>query len=79
MKVWGIAWHDRKRVIVAAKSQREAADLIGCSLHHLRGYAAETGNAIELGVALNKPKTVFWRDDNDWNAPYVERPKSKAY
>jgi hypothetical protein len=69
-----MAFPGHKRVIVAAHTQKEAATLIGVSLNHFREYAAETGNEIERGVAINKPLTVFWADSREYRAPYTEMP-----
>lgn len=74
LKVWGMSEADHKRVIVAAHTQKQAAALFGCSLHHFRGYACETGNEIERGVALNRPLTVFWADTRHHGSPYAEKP-----
>lgn len=81
LKVWGISLHGgkdgrQKRVIVAATSMKQAVDLITAqyayvSLHHFRGYASMTGNEIEVGVALNKPFTVF-HCALDRSQPFVE-------
>ncbi len=50
-----------QRCVVAAKSQKEAARLFDVSLHYLRGYGSETGNAGELEAALNEPGKVIPR------------------
>ncbi|MGE8063800.1 hypothetical protein [Pseudomonas sp. NPDC089569] len=47
------------RTIVAASSQKKAAELVGVSLSYLRGYWSETGNAVELKTALSQPGVVF--------------------
>lgn len=43
------------RCVIAAPSQREAAEGAGISLHYFRGYWTETGNAREIAVALAHP------------------------
>lgn len=51
--------HNQYRAVVAARSQAEAARLLGVGLYYFRGYGTETGNRIELALALGKPGTVF--------------------
>jgi len=50
--------------IVAASSQRKAADALNVGLHHFRGYASETGNRIQIEVATAQPGVVFWQSIN---------------
>jgi len=52
----------RCRTIVAATTQKEAAELIGISSYEFHTYWCETGNEQELKVALAKPNTVFYTD-----------------
>jgi hypothetical protein len=68
LKVWGDLLMNPKRScersgqvrsIIAAASQREAAEIIGMSLYEFRQYWAETGNKIELVAALVKPRTIL--------------------
>lgn len=47
------------RTIVAAKSQKAAAEAVGISLGEFRNYWAETGNDQELEIALPQPGIVF--------------------
>lgn len=47
------------RTIVAAKSKKKAAELVGESLHQFRQYWSETGNDIEIKTALKMPGVVF--------------------
>lgn len=70
-KVYGIG-DGRKRRIVAALSQKEAARILNMPVGHLRKYGSETGNIVECGVALNKIGTVFYQPSNDSLAPYKE-------
>ena len=49
----------QKRIIVAAKSQKEAAALFGVSYYIFKTWYCETGNDLELSVALSNPGTVF--------------------
>ena len=62
-KVYGIGWMGRYRRIVAASSQKEAAQLIGTTLHHFREYASITGNKEEVELAMSEPGTVWERKD----------------
>ena len=48
-----------RRCIVACKSQKRAAELMKVPLSYLRGYGAETGNELELAIALAAPEVVF--------------------
>lgn len=47
------------RTIVAAKSQAEAARLLGLSLSYARNYWSGTSNDTEIAVAMSAPGTVF--------------------
>lgn len=61
-KVWGGLTMDggkQVRTIVCAKTQKEAASLVGMTLHHFRGYWSETGNAVELAVCDRTSGKVF--------------------
>ena len=77
-KVWGGMMMSRatgkweqRRVIVRARSQKEAAKMAGVSLHEFRGYWGETGNKLELEVA---DRVGMWVEVGErWNNPaYVE-------
>ena len=63
IRVWGgSAWIDGNQVrcIVAATSERKAADLVpGLSYSYLRSHWAVTGNHIEIQTALDRPGVVF--------------------
>lgn len=50
------------RAIVAAPSQKAAAEAFGVSLHEFRNYGGETGNAGEIEVATSDPGVVYWSD-----------------
>lgn len=52
------------RTIVAASSQKEAAELLGITVRHLRDYWPQTGNALEVETALAQPGVVFNAVDN---------------
>lgn len=63
LKVYGGCYDGRNRVIVAAKSKKEAHALvnsaIGISYYSWDAYTSTTGNDNELTVALGAPGTVF--------------------
>jgi hypothetical protein len=68
LKVYGyrgyVARHGQVRQVVAARSQREAADKLNTSLHDFRRWGGETGNLEEETIAISRPGTVFYtRDD----------------
>lgn len=60
LKVYGCNEDGRYRAIVAATSQKAAAELIGISVNHLREYGSQTGNAKEIEIAMRRPGMV-WR------------------
>ena len=82
MKVFGstIAWcRDdaitncrQVRAIVAAETKAEAARLMGMSIGEFNNYASQTGNDVEVTLALSKPGQLFARSVNAWKGPYVE-------
>ena len=51
------------RTIVATKTKKKAMELLDVSVSEFNNYWGETGNGIELSVALNKPETVFFSFD----------------
>jgi len=68
IKVWG--WvainHKRSRehsgmvrTIIAERSQKRAAAIVGSSLHEFRNYWSETGNKIEIETATQQPGVIF--------------------
>lgn len=62
LKVYGgltIVHGQQVRTIVAANSQKAAAELAGISLSYLRGYWAVTSNELEMKTAMESPGTVF--------------------
>lgn len=63
LKVYGgmtcISGKGQVRGIVATTSQKNAAELFGCSLSHFRNYCGETGNEKELEIALANPNVLF--------------------
>ena len=76
LKVFGGFFRRDDRVIVAATSQRQAAEIIGTSVGVIKKYFAITGNAKEIEKAISSPGTVFvLKNNNDVNGEYVERDK----
>ena len=43
------------RLLVAARTQKEAAKVLGVSLSYFREYSMETGNAADLELARRTP------------------------
>lgn len=56
--------HVQCRQIVAATSQRAAAEAMGVTLREFRFRGSETFNDVEVGLAMAKPGTVFVADLN---------------
>lgn len=67
----GMTFHGRKqmRAVVAAPSQKRAAELVGISVGQFRQFWGITGNSEEIRVALSRPGTVFGKPITDFNAP----------
>ena len=68
MKVWGTYnWFSRYketmglqcRAIVATKTKKEAMEAFGQTSYTFKNYTAETGNEVELKVALADPGVVY--------------------
>ena len=69
LKVYGGTFHlagivAQQRVIVAASSQKRAAELLDVSLYVIQTYFSVTGNEYELEVALGEPETIFYKANN---------------
>ena len=66
MKVWGTSQYFTRingknfqaRAVVATKTKKEAAKLLGLSMYMMKNYACETGNEKEITAAMKKPGTV---------------------
>ena len=52
--------HKQERCVVAAYSQKEVAQIRGCSLYEISGWWCITGNQEEIQKALAKPHTPIW-------------------
>jgi hypothetical protein len=53
------------RTIVAARTQKSAAQLLGIPLNHLKQYWSVTGNKIDLDTALASPEVVFHASNSE--------------
>lgn len=65
LKVFGLSYCGRQRMIVAAKTITEAARSTKQSLYSFKQYASQTGDPLELEVAMSAPGLVFIAHDND--------------
>ncbi|WP_219096272.1 hypothetical protein [Pseudomonas sp. UMAB-40] len=52
------------RTIVAARTQKTAAQLLGIPLNHLQRYWSVSGNKVDLDTALASPEVVFLASDS---------------
>lgn len=78
MKVFGGNYDGRYRRIVAAKTKKEAAALVGVGPYQFREHFCATGNDKELATALAEPGVVFQQAYSLHNAPFerVKQPDS---
>jgi hypothetical protein len=66
MKVWGTDQYWTRvegksyqaRAVVAAKTKKKAAELLGLSMYMMKNYSSVTGNDKEVAAAMEKPETV---------------------
>jgi hypothetical protein len=61
LKVYQVNLEGRHEGLVAAKTQAEAAALLGIRPHQLRTYGGETGNPAAIAQAMTSPRTPFRR------------------
>jgi len=67
MKVWGTSQYFGRikgrsfqaRAVVATKTKKKAAELLGLSMYMFNEYAAQTWNEKEVAAAMEKPETVI--------------------
>ncbi len=62
LKVWGgltMQGNKQHRTIVATYTKKKVCELVNISISELNNYWCETGNEIELKLALANPETVF--------------------
>lgn len=66
----GMTFHDGKqmRAVVAAPTQKRAAELVGMSVGEFRQFWGVTGNSEEIRAALSRPGTVFGKPYTAFNA-----------
>ena len=68
-KVYGghphIQGHGQVRAIMAG-TQAEIAKALHTTVGYIKTYWSQTGNDVELAVALAEPGTVFWADKNKY-------------
>jgi len=70
LKVYSTNYGGRAQAVVAAHSQREACDLIGCSLSDFRAFGSETGHQESIDKAMSEPGVVFLKSysfDGTWS------------
>lgn len=68
----------QRRHIVAAYSQREAAEMMkkvcpGFTLYYFKGYWCETGNETELKTAT-APGVWVWQGEGNWGDKLLKLP-----
>jgi hypothetical protein len=59
LKVFRVNYDGRNRRIVAATSQKQAAELLGMSLSGFRAYGSVTCNKEEVEIAMREPGAVW--------------------
>lgn len=86
---WVKGSHRQTRGVVATTSLTAALKAFNEQWHHVsRPYIGETGNAVEIDIAMSAPGTVFAAQDNnygprdfrsiaDWLAVVERRRKNK--
>jgi hypothetical protein len=65
--------HKQAELIVAAKSRAAAARAFGCSDYDLKNFGSETGNDVQIAVAMAAAGTVFYKPLNDVSDAYRPR------
>jgi hypothetical protein len=70
MKVFGVNYNRITRRLVAAETQKKAAELCGLKLHHFREYASETGNVEEVELSMKEPYVV-WSQAYSHGSPWI--------
>lgn len=76
IKVWGMTL-GTERLVVAAASQRQAAELMGVPLSGFRQFASTTGNEEEIQTCMANPGQVF-SQPLIWRGPRVFVPIKRA-
>jgi len=70
MKVFGVNLDGKSRGIVAAETQKKAAELFKITIYHFREYGCETGNKEEIDLAIKEPYTVYKREYK-YGSPWI--------
>lgn len=60
LKVYGVNYDGKERLVVAASSQKLAAQLMGVTIGCMRDFGSVTGNKEEIAKAMIEPGRV-WR------------------
>ena len=55
-------YNRQAHVIVAAKTKKRAAELLGMSMYTFNNYVSETGNKADIEEALANPETVIVKE-----------------
>lgn len=64
-KVWGglvFVSGKQVRAIIKARSQKAASEIAGVPLSQFREYWSETGNNVEIGLAVSGEVVILSRD-----------------
>lgn len=59
IEMGGPAWVRQGTAVVAATSQKAAAELFGLPLSSFRNYGGETGNKLHIEVAMQEPGVPY--------------------
>jgi len=76
LRVWSVSDDGRRSLIVAARSQKHAAELMGVTLSRLRDYGSVTANDVQVATATAEPGTVFTRRIGDWSDVWTRLPQA---
>jgi hypothetical protein len=74
-KVWGGRRNihgNPVRIILAAKSQKEAAGILGITISELKKWWPITGNLIEMSTALAAPGRQMFRFQDQPEGPWFD-------
>lgn len=76
LKVWRVNYDGRHTRVVAAKSRRQAAELMGVKYGHMTTYGGETWNDEQIVMAMKEPGVV-WSQGTRIGSPWVKiEPKN---
>lgn len=75
LKVFGGLMHGlgelQVRTVIAARSKKRAAELLGISIGEINSYWSETSNTVEVALALSHPETVY-QSRNSVNGDFIQ-------